>query len=128
MKKFFKIISITISILFLLLALLVAMPFIFKDKIIEFAKIELNKMLTAEVDFGELKLSFIRNFPDAYVGLEDLTVIGKGDFEGDTGMSIETALAELQSSGITQEYMLDFLARCDTGVVHNIGRNFYIHP
>ena len=81
MKKFFKIFGISVLALFLIL--LVA-PFLFKGKIMEIAKKELNKMLTAEVDFADLKLSFIRNFPNAYVALEDLSVVGKDDFEGDT--------------------------------------------
>ncbi|GHT25363.1 membrane protein [Bacteroidia bacterium] len=44
----------------------------------------MNKMLTAKVDFSDLKLSFIRNFPNAYIALEDLQVVGVGAFEGDT--------------------------------------------
>ena len=81
MKKFLKIFFITILVIFLIL---LVTPFLFKGKILEFAKKELNSMLTAEVDFSDLKLSFIRNFPNAYVALEDLTVVGKGEFEGDT--------------------------------------------
>ncbi len=81
MKKFLKIFLITILVIFLIL---LVTPFLFKGKIIEFAKKELNSMLTAQVDFSGLKLSFIRNFPNAYVALEDLTVVGTGEFEGDT--------------------------------------------
>ena len=81
MKKFIRIFLIVLATIFLLL---IASPFLFKNKIIEFAKKEINNMLTAKVDFSNLKLSFIRNFPNAYVALEDLTVIGTGDFEGDT--------------------------------------------
>jgi hypothetical protein len=53
-------------------------------KILKIAKTELNKMLEAQVDFSDLKLSFIRNFPNAYVALENLTVTGKGEFDGET--------------------------------------------
>jgi len=81
MKKFFKIFFISILVIFLIL---LVTPILFKGKILEFAKKELNNMLTAEVDFSDLKLSFIRNFPNAYVALEDLTVVGTGEFEGDT--------------------------------------------
>ena len=81
MKKFVKIFFISLLVIF---AILLASPFLFKGKILEIAKKELNNMLTAKVDFSDLKLSFIRNFPNAYVALEDLTVVGTGDFEGDT--------------------------------------------
>ncbi|MDR1171417.1 MAG: AsmA family protein [Bacteroidales bacterium] len=79
--KFLKRILITILVIFVLL---LVTPFLFKGKIVEIAKSELNKMLMAKVDFAGLKLSFIRNFPNAYVALEDLTVIGTDEFEGDT--------------------------------------------
>jgi hypothetical protein len=62
------------------MALIIA-PFLFKDKIMELAKTELNKMFLAKIDFADLKLSFIRNFPNAYVALEGLEVIGVDDFE-----------------------------------------------
>ncbi|MDR2847951.1 MAG: AsmA family protein, partial [Bacteroidales bacterium] len=81
MKKFLKIFFITIAVLFVIL---LTAPFLFKGKIMEIAKTELNKMLTAKVDFSDLKLSFIRNFPNAYIALEDLQVVGTGAFEGDT--------------------------------------------
>jgi len=49
----------------------------------ELAKTELNKMLLAHVEFKDLKLSFIRNFPNAYVALEGLEITGIDDFEGE---------------------------------------------
>jgi len=74
--------------------LLLVTPVLFKGKILEIAKKELNKMLEARVDFSDVRLSFIRNFPDAYVGLEDLKVTGTGEFEGET-------LVEFKSLGVT---------------------------
>ena len=81
LKRVLIIISITILTVFLALLLT---PILFKGKIFEIAKKELNKMLTAEVDFSDLKLSFIRNFPNAYIALEDVAVTGLGEFEGET--------------------------------------------
>jgi hypothetical protein len=81
LKKILIIISITIVAIFLIL---LVTPILFKGKILNIAKTELNKMLEAQVDFSDLKLSFIRNFPNAYVALENLTVTGKGGFEGET--------------------------------------------
>ena len=84
MKKTVKILSISLLVFFLIL---LATPFLFKGKVLEIAKKELNSMLKAEVNFSGLKLSFIRNFPNAYVALNDLTVVGTGEFEGDTLLS-----------------------------------------
>jgi hypothetical protein len=80
-KKVLIIVSVTVLAIFLILLIT---PVLFKGKILEIAKKELNGMLTAKVDFSDVKLSFIRNFPNAYVALEDLTVTGMGEFEGET--------------------------------------------
>ncbi len=77
-KKILIIVSITVFAIFLIL---LVTPVLFKGKILKIAKTELNKMLEAQVDFSDLKLSFIRNFPNAYVGLDNLTVIGKGELK-----------------------------------------------
>ena len=67
---------------FLLIA--VALPYIFKSKIIEFAKAEVNNSLNATVSWGEFDLSFVRSFPDFRFTIENLKVIGKGEFLKDT--------------------------------------------
>jgi len=67
-------------ILFIFLVLITA-PLLFKNQLMDLAKTELNKMLLAKVDFKDLQLSFIRNFPNAYIALDGLEVVGVGDFE-----------------------------------------------
>jgi len=80
LKKLLIIIPAVVLGIFLVL---LVTPVLFKGKLLEIAKKELNRMLLAQVDFSDLKLSFIRNFPDAYIALEDLTVTGTGGFEGE---------------------------------------------
>ena len=76
--------AVVLSVILLLVLTFAVLPFFFKDKVMDNARRELNKRLTAEVDFKDLKISFIRNFPDASVSLKDLYIVGKDDFEGDT--------------------------------------------
>ena len=80
-KKLLKVFLITILVIFVLLLII---PFLFKGRIIELAHRELNGMLTAKVEFSDVKLSLVRNFPNVYVAVENLTAICSGDFEGDT--------------------------------------------
>jgi len=94
-KKLLIIIPVTVLAIFLLL---LVTPILFKGKLLEIAKKELNNMLTAHVDFSDLKLSFIRNFPDAYIALENLTVTGRGEFEGET-------LVDFKSLSVTVDIM-----------------------
>ena len=61
MKKFLKWTGIS---LLLLIVLLIALPFMFKGKLIQLAKDEANKNLNAKVDFGEFDLSIFSSFPD----------------------------------------------------------------
>ncbi len=86
MKKFLKILGIVIVVLFLLLLIL---PFAFKGKIMEMIKTEANKSLKAQVDFDDVHLSLIRNFPNLSVGIDDLSVAGIDRFEGDTLASMK---------------------------------------
>ena len=81
MKKALKIIGITIVVLF---AALLILPFAFQGKLVEIVKKEANEMLNAKLDFDKLNLSFIRNFPKATVSLQNLSLVGIGEFEGDT--------------------------------------------
>jgi len=81
MKKFFKITGISLLVVFVLLLIL---PVVFKGKIMEIVKNEVNKTLNAKVDFEKLSLSFIRSFPSASVSLKNLSVIGVDEFENDT--------------------------------------------
>lgn len=69
---------------FLLAAGIIVLPWLLRDKIIERAKTELNKYLNAEVDFSDVNISLIRNFPYASVRFEDFYISGKDEFVNDT--------------------------------------------
>jgi len=86
-KKILIIFFIVILGIFLIL---LAAPLLFKNQLMELAKTELNKILLAKVDFKDLKLSFIRSFPDAYIALEGVEVTGVDDFDGELLASFES--------------------------------------
>lgn len=81
---FKKIITITLSTLIIIVALLFAIPFLFKGQIVNFAKKQLNKQLTAIVDFDDINLSLLRSFPNLHLSINDLSVVGRKEFKGDT--------------------------------------------
>ena len=80
---------IVVSVIAVIVGLMVAIPFLFKDKIKEIALNEVNKQLTADVGFDKIKISLIKNFPNASVTLKDLYIAGRGQFEGDTLLQTE---------------------------------------
>ena len=81
LKKILKIVGI---ILLLLVVSAFAIPYFFKDQIK--AKIEkaINEKVDAKVTFADADLSLFKNFPNASVTIEKLSIVNKAPFEGDT--------------------------------------------
>ncbi len=98
MKKIFRIILI---IILLIIAAIIIIPVIFKDQIFTRVKYEINQNVNAKVDFTDFNLSMIRNFPNLSASLKGLSVMGTGEFEGDT-------LAAFQSFGATIDLLSVF--------------------
>lgn len=83
MKKF---IIIFLGILVFLVAAAVAIPFLFKDKIITRVNQELDQALNAKIyyDPDQVSLSLFRSFPSVSAGLGDFGIVGLEPFENDT--------------------------------------------
>lgn len=81
MKKFLRILFIILVVIFVAI---LTVPFLFKGKIVEFAKKEVNRNVRATVDWSDVSVSLFRGFPDLEVSLNNLSVIGTGEFSGDT--------------------------------------------
>ena len=81
MKKTIIIIS---SVFLILVASVVTLPILFKDKIVSLIKEEANKSLNAKLNFGDFDLSLIRSFPNFNMKLSDLSIVGINEFENDT--------------------------------------------
>ena len=80
-KKISKIIGV---LLFLIVGVLVAAPFLLKNKIAEIIKAKVNSNINADFDFSEADLSLFANFPKAKVTLKNISLINKAPFAGDT--------------------------------------------
>jgi len=79
-----RILKITLIVLFVLIGVAFAAPFLFKGKITELAKKEINNSLNAKVDFADVDISFFKHFPRVALGLEKLQVVGIDRFAADT--------------------------------------------
>jgi uncharacterized protein involved in outer membrane biogenesis len=80
-RRIVKIILISIASLILIIILL---PILFRPQIISFAKKQLNKQLTATVNFKDVKISLLKHFPRLDLKFTELSIVGKDDFAGDT--------------------------------------------
>ncbi len=109
MKKF---LTILVVIVLLLVVVLAAVPLLFKDRIVQYVKDTANKKITATLNFSEVDISLIRNFPRATVRLSNLSITNQAPFLGDTLFSAKTIdiaadpLAYVRE-GIVKIYSLD---------------------
>ena len=88
MKKGLKIAGIVVAVI---LVLMIAIPFLFKDKIKEAVINTANKELNAKLEVGDFGLNLFSNFPKATLSLNDASLSGIGDFEGDTLLRAKSA-------------------------------------
>jgi len=81
MKKLLIILGI-IVVLFIIAV--IAIPFFFKPQITEIIKEQAGEQINATLDFADVDLSLIKNFPELTLSIDDLRIINKEPFEGDT--------------------------------------------
>ncbi len=82
-KKLFKRLFLGLGIFIVLfIGALIAIPFLFKDEIVEAVKKVANENLNAKVDFAEVDISLLRSFPSVSIGLNDYSITGIEEFDG----------------------------------------------
>ena len=92
MKKALKITSI---VLLVLIAAIIALPFLFKDKIIQMAKDEANNNLNAKVNWTSFDLTLISSFPNFTFELNEFKIVGVNDFKNDTLISLKSLVLKM---------------------------------
>ena len=78
-KKVLKVIGI---LLLVLIIAAFAIPYFFKDRIVETVKSDINKNINATVEFADVNLSLFKSFPDFNFSLDQLSITGINEFEG----------------------------------------------
>ncbi len=99
MKKAFKIFGILV--LFIIVAA-VAAPIIFKDKLAQILKEQINKNVNAKVDFSDVDISILSTFPKAGLTLENLSITTFEPFKGDTLFYAKEIALKMPLSGLTK--------------------------
>jgi len=79
--KALKIIGIVIVVLVILM---IAIPLLFTNQIAGIVKTEANKRLNATLNFESVGLNLFENFPNLTLNIDDLSIINKEPFQGDT--------------------------------------------
>ena len=97
MKKVLKIVGI---ILLLFIAILIATPFFLESKIDTIVQNYADENLNAELTFDDISLSLISSFPKAEISVDNLKIINRAPFEGETlatakSLSFEMGIMQL---------------------------------
>lgn len=119
MKKTLKISGIILA---ALLVLALVLPFAFKGKIVSSVKEEANKNLNAVVDFGGFGFTLLRSFPDFTLNMKNVTIVGSGDFKGDTLASIPSLLVTVDLMSVIkgEQYEVKKIALEDPRIVLHV--------
>lgn len=80
MKVIKRVFLILFIFLVLIIGALLAVPFIFKDELVEVVKEQINQNINATADFAEVDVSLFRSFPHLTLQLSDFTLVGKDRF------------------------------------------------
>lgn len=88
MKKALTIVGVVVVVL---IVAMIAIPFLFKDKIKTAVLNAANEKLNATVDIKDFGLNLFSNFPNATLSLNEASVVGVGDFQKDTLLSAKSA-------------------------------------
>ena len=102
MKK--KVLRILGVIVLLVVTLLIAIPFFLEGKIETIIKNNVNENVNATLDFSDANLSLFSSFPNAEVSLNNVSLVNKAPFKGDTlfaakGVSLKMGITQLFNSG-----------------------------
>lgn len=79
MKKALKILSL---LLLLIILVLIAIPYFYKDEISAFIKEDINKNFNAKIDYKDISLSLLKDFPNLNVAIDEITIDGIDEFQG----------------------------------------------
>jgi hypothetical protein len=103
--------------LFVLAVLLVLLvvPYLFRDRIAVRLKTEIASSVNARVDWRSANVGLLRDFPNASLSLNDLSVVGVQPFAGDTLAAVKDARLVLQMGSV-----IGFLRHGDPIVVREV--------
>ena len=79
-----KVLIIAGIVVLVVIGALIAIPLIFKPQIVRMVKEKANQSINANLDFKGVGISLIRNFPNASLTIDDLVIVNREPFAGDT--------------------------------------------
>ncbi|MCF8358079.1 MAG: AsmA family protein [Prolixibacteraceae bacterium] len=98
-----KIVWILLLILVILAGVMIAVPFVFKDKIKAVVVQKVNESVNAKVTYERFTVSLLKSFPDLNAAFSNVSVSGKGEFEDDVLFSFSELSARVDLMGLIKK-------------------------
>lgn len=97
-----KALLIILGVFIFLLVSAIAVPFIFKDKIVARIDQEIAQSVNAKViyDIDKVSLSILRHFPNVSATIDDFSIVGNAPFETDTLISLNNLAVEFNLKSV----------------------------
>ncbi|PZX58336.1 uncharacterized protein involved in outer membrane biogenesis [Algoriphagus ratkowskyi] len=97
-----KTLIIVLGVFIFLIAVAVAVPFIFKDKIVARIDQEIAQSINAKViyDIDNVSISLFRRFPNVSARIKDFDIVGNAPFENDTLVSLQELAIDLNLKSV----------------------------
>ena len=109
-----------IALIFIIVGAIIAIPYFFKDEILDAVKKDLNRQLTAQVDFDDVDISLIKHFPDLYFDMKNFRITG-------TGPRHDLTLAQIRDFGLVLDIMKLFRGEKKVKSVYLDNARFHIY-
>jgi len=92
--------------LIVLMAILIIIPFMYEDEIVDSFKTEANANIQAKLNFESYELSLVKSFPDLQLSVGDLSIVGLEVFENDTLFYTEQISINLPLKSLWQDRLI----------------------
>ncbi|MEO0725610.1 MAG: AsmA-like C-terminal region-containing protein [Bacteroidota bacterium] len=80
MKLLKRIFLVVVILCVLIIGALLAVPFVFKDELVEVVKEQINANINATTEFADVDVTVLRSFPHLTLALQEFSITGKDEF------------------------------------------------
>lgn len=117
MKRYIRWALLVLGVLLLLIGIVFTTIWLHKDELIIRIKEELNTQIDADIEFESYRIKLFRNFPDATLGLFNLSLTGRDPFKEDTLILIENLEVEVDLWSLIRKPFLVESILVNNGIV-----------
>jgi uncharacterized protein involved in outer membrane biogenesis len=98
-----KVLIAILVIILIIISVLIVTPLLFREQILQKAREVANSSVNANVDFRDFRLNLFRDFPRLSVSLQDVSIVNREPFAGDTLVAFKEFKAAVDLMSIVKK-------------------------